>query len=166
MDFSLLNICFALFACELALYFWEEPKVRDLERLRREKIVEAVGKLVIELGPRKQINSLKEELSEFIYTAYDNDKYLVMPVISLLPHRKIFILLAVAFTTSIAWGFMVNSASSTINPLVAQNNLFQLNLSHLFAVIAIICMSIASFYGYNEFRYVIQITKKFDGKID
>src|SRR3989344_1704734 len=111
MDWGTTGITVAIFAIQIVLYFWQEPKIGDLEKKRSTLIENVVDEL---LSTNKEGN-LKGRLMTYLLEVFEKDKDLIMPIRQLTPYRKTTAWLGVALVTSIVTGFFhrVLSASST-----------------------------------------------------
>ncbi|MGJ8649510.1 MAG: hypothetical protein ACSHX4_04055 [Opitutaceae bacterium] len=159
MDFSLINIFFALAAGELGLYLWEESKIDQLEKRRKIRVESVIEDFTSRVGPRKQLGSSKSELADLIFNIYECDRDAVMPIISLMPHKKIAVLLIASFVSSLTWG-LVEGGLLPINQTLIDFPYFKIDLLGIMAFISISCWSVSIYLAFIETKYVIRMTTK------
>lgn len=158
MDFSLINISVALFACELALYFWEEPKIKALEDKRLQYIRNFANDFLSKLKVKG--GSINEDLEMLLFNIYEKEQELIMPIEALTPHRKIIKVLAFSLIASVVYG-LFSKILSSYNISLIQMSWAVIRLSDIFATISIMCFSFSILWGYQEFKYIQKITGKF-----
>ncbi len=161
MDLSLVTIFFGLMGAEIALYFWEEPKISALEKGRRRKIRHRIEKLIPKPENNPDRESIIETVTDYLYIAYADDSQLVIPIEGpLKPHRRIVKLLLIGLVSGAAYGVLV-SVGRGLNAAVVASSLGSITLSNLCAAVTLACYGIATWLGIQEFKYLRKIMGRF-----
>ncbi len=158
MDFSLPGIVIAIMAIEAAFWFWQESKIEKIENARLCYLKDKIEKY---LSSNQQGSIDTQNLLSFFIKIIEEDEEFILPVSGdFKPHRTIFKLLIVSLFFSILYGLLSKSLS-VMDITILDLKVFSLSLSLVCVTIALFFMSIAIYNGYKEFKYILEVKKKF-----
>ena len=158
MDLSLIGIILALIAIEIAFWFWEESKIEGLDKAR----IDYLSRRIDEFVKSDHSNPLNSgELLKFFNKLITKDEEYILPVGGdFKPHKKIFTLLIISLICSFGYG-LITKVLSDFDLTILELKIMNISISHILGLSVLVCSSIAIYIGYKEFRYILDIKKKF-----
>lgn len=150
MEIVLFEFWIALAAASIALFFWEEPKTRLLEEHRRKKIETAVARLA------KDSRDVRAAMVDFIFSAYDREKEIVMPIRSLLPYRRISYRMIISLLLTIGYFLLTRFPQLDFHIIIFEQ------ISVLVMIAAIVLDTLAGYLVFDEIRYILQVQGDLD----
>ena len=157
MDFSYYTFPGILIAITSALYFWQEPRMKSLEK-GREKLIQ---KTVEEIVKHSDIQVTRKAVHNFLMDAYIEHKHLLMPIQKFLPYRRItWCLIAAMVLATICALFQERMIIISI----FNNNYFSLSLNAALTTSIVIFCAFPAKWLFEEFRYMKHVISLFDIK--
>ena len=142
-----------LIALTAGLYWWQEPRMKSLEYGRLRKL----DALVEELFDGNNTESAKIGVRDFLETAFEDRKDVLMPVKKFTPYKRILQWLTGAFLiAAICALFQDNMQALTIGTKPDVSALTALNTALVF-----LC-ALPAKWLWEEFRYMQRVIKKLE----
>jgi len=155
MDFGSYTIPGIATTVAIALYCWQEPRLRGLEQGRKNRLQKKVNDL---FNPA-DIETAKTKVLGFLDEGYADNNDLLMPIQKFLPYPRIMWFL------SFAWLFATISAlfhAKLSNIYVVNSQMFSLSVDDLVISVMVFLCALPSKWLYDEFRYMKRIINLFD----
>ena len=151
MDWGYYTFPALLIAIAVALYTWQDSKMKALEKGRRSAIARRVKELL------NHRNDLENKIFEYLSTAYENDKDLLMPIRQFLPYKRIACFLAAAMIIATVCAILHSKLD-----IILFFGIPNISLNDALIVILIGLCILPARWIREEFSYTRRISQKFD----
>ena len=159
MDFGYYTFPGILIGVASALYGWQEPRMKGLERGRKNVIQKTVKDLFVS----GNLQVVKKDVHVFLADGYVKHKDLLMPIQQFLPYRKIkWCLGGAMFLATVCALFQ---EKMTLIHII-NSPYFTLSVNDGMTSAIILLCSWPAKWLFDEFRYMQRIIKLFDGNDD
>ncbi|MEL7067121.1 MAG: hypothetical protein AAGN15_00545 [Cyanobacteria bacterium J06581_3] len=131
-----------------ALYLWQEPKIKPIEKVRLARLKQRADSLV---------GKTSEEIYYYLITADEKDRNTLMSLKAFFPYPAIKRALSIAFLLSLVFGV----AERIVSPKVISSMGLKMSIAD---ISSIILLPIWLFIGYKlwgEFKYMKEVIRRF-----
>jgi hypothetical protein len=159
LDFGIYTFPALVVGLSVALYAWQEPRMKALEKGRKNRL----QKVIHELFNQNDLKVAHDKVYKFLDDGYSNHKDILMPIRKFRPYRKI------AFCIVGAFFFATISALLQIQLqaiYIIKSASFSLSINDFAIYSMIFLCALPSRWLYIEFRYMQRIINLFDDHND
>ncbi len=157
MAFEYYTLPGLLMATAIAMYFWQEPRMKGLENGRKQLL----KKLIDELFDSGKLDEARAAVHKLLHDDYMANKDLLMPIQKFLPYPRIkwFLGLAMLFATISALFHATLSKTYIVNL-----QMFSVSANDIVITVVLGLCALPSWWLYDEFRYMRRIIDLFDNQ--